>query len=100
MDNERGPSFFFRNDGRGHFQAAERLGLADATSNGRGVALLDANWTDGSMVVGNWMSEHRSAVALAGSRTSATTRRRLHAEPSAVRTVAAISTTTARRSSS
>ena len=44
MDNENGASFFFRNDGHGHFtEVAGRLGLADAYENGRGVALLDAN---------------------------------------------------------
>ena len=65
MDNERGPSFFFRNDGHGRFvESARSLGLEDAANNGRGVALLDAN-ADGriDIVTGNWMGPHRLWLA-------------------------------------
>ena len=61
MANERGPSFLFRNDGQGSFsEVAASLGLTDAQSNGRGVALLDAN-ADGriDIVTGNWQGQHR-----------------------------------------
>ena len=35
MDNENGPSFFFRNDGKGGFtEVARELGLQDANENG------------------------------------------------------------------
>ena len=60
MDNERGPSFFFRNDGRGRFdEVAGALGLSDPNENGRGVALLDGN-ADGhiDIVTGNCASSH------------------------------------------
>lgn len=65
MDNERGPSFFFQNDGHGRFtEVAGKLGISDERSNGRGVALLDAN-ADGKVdiAVGNWMGQHRLWLA-------------------------------------
>ena len=65
MDNERGPSFFFRNNGRGGFEeVATELGITDAAQNGRGVALVDAN-ADGriDIVTGNWNGPHRMWLA-------------------------------------
>ena len=92
LDNERGPSFFFRNDGAGTFaEVAGSLGLADAANNGRGVALLDADG-DGRLdiVTGNWMGQHRLWLAPARGERDV----RFHdaapaamAEPSAIRTV-------------
>ena len=56
MDNERGASFFFRNDGRGQFaEVAGQLGLSDSQSNGRGVALLDGNAATGVLATG-WVN--------------------------------------------
>jgi len=92
MDNERGPSFFFRNDGRGGFtEVARELGLEDAEQNGRGVTLVDAN-ADGriDIVTGNWNGPHRIWLSPSPGRAAfVNAAPSALAEPSPIRTVLA-----------
>ncbi|XP_030854165.1 uncharacterized protein LOC588748 isoform X2 [Strongylocentrotus purpuratus] len=60
-DNEGGPNFLYKNDGRGNFdEVAASARISDAGENGRGVALADFNG-DGKLdiVYGNWNGHHR-----------------------------------------
>nr|XP_054758395.1 cartilage acidic protein 1-like [Lytechinus pictus] len=60
-DNEGGPNFLYKNDGRGNFEeVAASSRISDARENGRGVALADFNG-DGKLdiVYGSWNGHHR-----------------------------------------
>ncbi len=59
--NEGGANFLFVNNGDGTYtDHAAELGLCDASENGRGIAVFDADHNGKfDLCVGNWQGEHR-----------------------------------------